>query len=73
MTCQRAFLVVFLLFKMVQMKIVSLGYKGRGNGFLRHCATLEFLSLSADVKSPSFTVRLVLCGSPNISTQLLQP
>lgn len=73
MTCQRAFSVVFLLFKMVQVKIVSLGYKGRGNGFLRHCATLEFLSLSAAVKSPAFTVRLVLCGSPNTGTQLLQP
>lgn len=70
MTCQRAF---FLLFKMVQVKIVSLGYKGRGNGFLRRCATLEFLSLSAAVKSHAFTVRLVLCGSPNTGTQLLQP
>jgi len=67
MTRQRAFSVVFLLLKRLQVKIVYLGYTGRGNVFLRHCGTLEFLSLSAAVKSLASTVRLVLCVDPDSS------
>lgn len=50
------------------MKIVYLGYTGRGNVFLRHCGTLEFLSLSAALKSVASTVHLVLCGDADPST-----
>lgn len=73
MICQRAFSVVFLLFKEVASENSFSWLHGTWQWLSQ---TLWYSGIPQPVSSRqilAFTVRLVLCGSPYTGTRILQP